>query len=220
METLFEKAFVKALRKHSGIKKQVENKVRMIMEQPLAMGEPLKGNFRGFYARWTGLIQDWSGWPRPMGSRFTPGVSCEGHERNKRERLCRYIARPAVASPTSIAQFHWQGGLLPEDALPGWDDPGSVRTRGFHCAISSPGTEAEGQPHPLPRRACPKSPLAWAGHTSQARQRHPVHLQHRIPHTRRTSCGNDLGPAAQARFQYRHRSLRPVRRVSQSDCLY
>ncbi len=32
METLFEKAFVKALRKHSGIKKQVENKVRMIME--------------------------------------------------------------------------------------------------------------------------------------------------------------------------------------------
>ncbi len=36
METLFEKAFVKALRKHSGTKKQVENKVRMIMEQPLA----------------------------------------------------------------------------------------------------------------------------------------------------------------------------------------
>jgi hypothetical protein len=43
METLFEKAFVKALRKHSGIKMQVENKVRMIMEQPLAMGELLKG---------------------------------------------------------------------------------------------------------------------------------------------------------------------------------
>jgi len=99
---------------------------------------------------------------------------------------------PRSRHPTSIAQFHWQGGLLPEDALPGWDDPGSVRARGFHCAISSPGTEAEGQPHPLPRRACPKSPLAWAGHTSQARQRHPVHLQHRIPHTCRTSCGNDL----------------------------
>jgi hypothetical protein len=27
------------------------------------------------------------------------GVSCEGHERDKRERLCRYIARPAVAIP-------------------------------------------------------------------------------------------------------------------------
>jgi mRNA-degrading endonuclease YafQ of YafQ-DinJ toxin-antitoxin module len=49
MEALFEKTFVKALRKHSGIKKQVEAKVKMIMEQPLALGEPLKGNFRGFY---------------------------------------------------------------------------------------------------------------------------------------------------------------------------
>ena len=26
------------------------------------------------------------------------GVSCEGHQRGKRERLCRYIARPAVAT--------------------------------------------------------------------------------------------------------------------------
>jgi hypothetical protein len=27
------------------------------------------------------------------------GVSCERHQRGKRERLCRYIARPAVATP-------------------------------------------------------------------------------------------------------------------------
>ena len=27
------------------------------------------------------------------------GVSCEGHEKDKREKLCRYIARPAVAVP-------------------------------------------------------------------------------------------------------------------------
>jgi hypothetical protein len=27
------------------------------------------------------------------------GVSCEGHQRDKRERLCRYIARPPVATP-------------------------------------------------------------------------------------------------------------------------
>jgi hypothetical protein len=27
------------------------------------------------------------------------GVSCEGHQTDKRERLCRYIARPAVAVP-------------------------------------------------------------------------------------------------------------------------
>jgi hypothetical protein len=28
------------------------------------------------------------------------GVSCEGHQKEKRERLCRYIARPAVAAPS------------------------------------------------------------------------------------------------------------------------
>jgi hypothetical protein len=27
------------------------------------------------------------------------GVSCEGHQTHNRERLCRYIARPAVAIP-------------------------------------------------------------------------------------------------------------------------
>jgi len=27
------------------------------------------------------------------------GVSCEGHQKDKRERLCRYISRPAVAVP-------------------------------------------------------------------------------------------------------------------------
>jgi hypothetical protein len=27
------------------------------------------------------------------------GVSCEGHQKDKREHLCRYIARPAVAVP-------------------------------------------------------------------------------------------------------------------------
>jgi mRNA-degrading endonuclease YafQ of YafQ-DinJ toxin-antitoxin module len=50
IEARFELAFVKALRKHFAIKNQVERKVRMIMEHPLAMGEPLKGNLRGFYS--------------------------------------------------------------------------------------------------------------------------------------------------------------------------
>ncbi len=50
MEALFEKAFVEAVKKHSSVKKQVENKVRMIMEHPLGLGEPLKGNWRGFYS--------------------------------------------------------------------------------------------------------------------------------------------------------------------------
>ena len=50
MEARFEKAFLKAVNKHAGIKKQIEQKVRQIIEHPVEMGEPLKGNFRGFYS--------------------------------------------------------------------------------------------------------------------------------------------------------------------------
>lgn len=50
METKFEDAFLKALKKHSAIKKQVKKKVDMVIENPLALGEPLKGNWHGFYS--------------------------------------------------------------------------------------------------------------------------------------------------------------------------
>ena len=33
------------------------------------------------------------------------GVSCEGHQKDKRERLCLYIARPAVAIPRLSLSF-------------------------------------------------------------------------------------------------------------------
>jgi len=48
MEALFENAFVVALKKHSSIKKLVQQKVDMIIENPIAMGDPLKGNWQGF----------------------------------------------------------------------------------------------------------------------------------------------------------------------------
>lgn len=50
MEAKFEAVFVKALRKHASIKKAVQNKVDMIMENPIAFGEPLKGKWQGFYS--------------------------------------------------------------------------------------------------------------------------------------------------------------------------
>ena len=50
METKFEETFVKALRKHSTIKKLVQKKVDMIIENPITVGEPLKGNWQGFYS--------------------------------------------------------------------------------------------------------------------------------------------------------------------------
>ncbi len=50
MKEKFENTFLKGVRKHAGIKKQIEQKVLQIMEQPVEFGEPLKGNFRGFYS--------------------------------------------------------------------------------------------------------------------------------------------------------------------------
>lgn len=50
MKVLFSDSFAKSLQKHVSLKKSVQNKVDMILEQPLAIGEPLKGNFRGYYS--------------------------------------------------------------------------------------------------------------------------------------------------------------------------
>jgi addiction module RelE/StbE family toxin len=50
MDARFEEAFVNALKKHASIKKLVREKVDMIIENPIAMGEPLKGNWQGFYS--------------------------------------------------------------------------------------------------------------------------------------------------------------------------
>ena len=50
MKAEFEEEFLKGVRKHAGIKKQIEQKVRQIMGHPVELGEPLKGNLRGFYS--------------------------------------------------------------------------------------------------------------------------------------------------------------------------
>jgi len=50
MEAQFEDAFLKALQKHASIKKLVQKKVDLILENPVAFGEPLKANWQGFYS--------------------------------------------------------------------------------------------------------------------------------------------------------------------------
>ena len=50
MNVLFSESFIKSLRKHAALKKSVKKKVDAIIEHPIALGEPLKGNFRGYYS--------------------------------------------------------------------------------------------------------------------------------------------------------------------------
>ena len=123
---------------------------------------------------------------------------------------------PCRGSSSPFTERHGQGGLHPEDTVPGWHDPGGVRSGrpsvgGFRCPFGGSGAKAEGQPHPLPWRSRSKPPLAWAGHTSQERERHQVYLQRRSPHTRRAPCRHDLGPAPKTCVQYLLRGLWPLR---------
>ena len=50
MQIHLEDSFLKALKKHSSIKRLVQKKVDMIIENPITTGEPLKGNWQGFYS--------------------------------------------------------------------------------------------------------------------------------------------------------------------------
>ena len=50
MNVVFSEAFATSVQKHSAIKDSIKKKVDMIMSNPIALGEPLKGNFRGFYS--------------------------------------------------------------------------------------------------------------------------------------------------------------------------
>ncbi len=50
MKLQFSDEFSASVKKHSAIKKAVQNKVDMIIANPVALGEPLKGNFRGYYS--------------------------------------------------------------------------------------------------------------------------------------------------------------------------
>ena len=50
MKVLFSDAFLESLKKYSSIKKNIKKKIDMIIEHPIELGEPLKGNFRGYYS--------------------------------------------------------------------------------------------------------------------------------------------------------------------------
>jgi len=50
MNALFSDSFIKSLKKHAAFKKAVQKKVDMILTDPIGLGEPLRGNFRGYYS--------------------------------------------------------------------------------------------------------------------------------------------------------------------------
>ena len=50
MNILFSESFLRSLKKHSSLREAIKRKVDMIIQNPVALGDPLKGNFRGYYS--------------------------------------------------------------------------------------------------------------------------------------------------------------------------
>ena len=50
MDIRFSDAFANSVIKHASLRSAIRKKVDMIVDNPIRMGEPLKGNFRGYYS--------------------------------------------------------------------------------------------------------------------------------------------------------------------------
>jgi mRNA-degrading endonuclease YafQ of YafQ-DinJ toxin-antitoxin module len=50
MDVFFSGAFLASLKRHQSLKKIIQKKVDLIIGNPIQFGEPLKGNFRGYYS--------------------------------------------------------------------------------------------------------------------------------------------------------------------------
>ena len=50
MNVSFIESFLKSFKKQSSLGEEIKRKVDMVIQNPVALGEPLKGNFRGFYS--------------------------------------------------------------------------------------------------------------------------------------------------------------------------
>ena len=157
------------------------------------------------------------------------GVSCERHERNKRDPpggdpLCRYTARPAVAVPrlslsstgkvVYTLKTPYRDGTRACPALSGTQvafDRGGHPSVDFIARLAAlararsdpnPGSMERGRPVPLPRRPGPEPPMARVGYSSWAWQGTEEGCKCRAKDTSRESWSYDLGAKTQARLQY------------------
>ena len=148
------------------------------------------------------------------------GVAAKAHQRRKLERLCRYIARPAVATdrlaltPKGNVRYTlktpYRDGtthiiLEPLDVM--YRMYGMPRAQGGaksgHRPPGRPGAQAACEPHPLPRgfRAQQRTtPARDPGRPWQAKA-------HRGQDPGSAPRRDDLGATPQARVQDRHRDL-------------
>ena len=166
------------------------------------------------------------------------GVAAKAHQRRKLERLCRYVARPAVA--TDRLALTPQGNVRYTLKTPYRDgtthiilEPLDFIAR-LAALVPKPRVNLT-RFHGVFAPSCPpfgcNSALRHHVTPASRGQRKPIDAktpaQRRAAMTGFCSCkagihalhGNNLGTAPQARIQDRYRNLRTVRRYGQGDCL-
>jgi len=105
------------------------------------------------------------------------GVAARAHQRRKLERLCRYVARPAVATDrlaltpqgnvrydvkgfTNVAGAGMRRSDHAENAVSRRHHPHHPRAAGLHRPPGRPGAETARESHPLPRGLRPQQHTA------------------------------------------------------------
>lgn len=96
------------------------------------------------------------------------GVATRADQRQKLERLCRYIGRSAIAeqrlslTPNGNVRYQLKTPYRDRTTQVIFEPPR------LHRAAGGPGAESPGQPHPLPRGVCVQQRIPCARDTGQA----------------------------------------------------
>jgi hypothetical protein len=90
------------------------------------------------------------------------GIGVEAEQREKLERLTRYVSRPLIAIERFDLTAQGAGPLPIEDAVPRRHDAHRARALGLHRSSRGAGAAATDASHEIPRRvreAAPTTPL-------------------------------------------------------------
>ena len=167
------------------------------------------------------------------------GVTAEAHEGQKLDRLCSYIARPAISekrqslAPQVTVRYPlktpWKNGTThvefePVDLtahIPVRHPAGDLRSSKSailpirHRQTGGAGAATARPTDPLPRRLCAERQSARAAHTFRPRQTSSCGRvvdwgQQQSPQPRRKAPRDALGAAPKARVWHRREHVRPL----------
>ena len=98
------------------------------------------------------------------------GVAARADQRDKIERLCRYIARPAISEQRLSLTHSGKVRYRAEDTVSQRDHPCHLRATGFHSETGRPGAKTQSEPDPIPWRVRAQQQTPGRHHSVRAGQ--------------------------------------------------